>query len=166
MDSINKLLDNCLEIEGLLSLLASGRSSVDSSIHTLLKQKALQLLEDISHIKPNAAMTIQIETQAETTRKPKIDVITEQEETAVNDSQPTIVRNDIIPVELTINDKFRFIKELFGGSQTDLDETLHVISTMSTLAEIQSYLYDDLCMDPNNESVEYFISVVSSKVVK
>lgn len=163
MDSINKLLDNCLEIEGLLSLLASGRSSINSSIHSLLKQKASKLLDDISNFTPET----QIESKSETITESGSEKVTETEPIITsNDVQATIVRNDIIPVELTINDKFRFKKELFGGSQTDLDETLHVISSMSTLDEIQSYLFDDLCFDPNDEIVKDFISVTSNKVVK
>ncbi len=163
MDSINKLLDNCLEIEGLLSLLASGRSSINSSLHSLLKQKASKLLDDISNFTPET----QIESKSETITESGSEKVTETEPIITsNDVQATIVRNDIIPVELTINDKFRFKKELFGGSQTDLDETLHVISSMSTLDEIQSYLFDDLCFDPNDEIVKDFISVTSNKVVK
>lgn len=74
-----------------------------------------------------------------------------------------IVRNDVAPVELTINDKFRFRRELFGNSDVDLAEALQVASQMSSVEEIEDYFYNDLCFDPSDETVKDFIRVVTSK---
>lgn len=73
------------------------------------------------------------------------------------------VRNDVAPVELTINDKFRFRRELFGNSDVDLAEALQVASQMSTVEEVEEYFYNDLCFDPADDAVKDFIRVVTSK---
>lgn len=61
----------------------------------------------------------------------------------------------------TLNDKFRFRRELFRNSQEEFDETLNIISQMSTIEEAQEYIYDDLCWDPANEDVKAFMDVVT-----
>lgn len=74
-----------------------------------------------------------------------------------------VVRNDVAPVELTINDKFRFRRELFGNSDVDLAEALQIASQMSSVEEIEDYFYNDLCFDPANDTVKDFIRVLTSK---
>jgi len=61
----------------------------------------------------------------------------------------------------TLNDKFRFRRELFRNSQDEFDETLNVISQMSSITEAEEYIYDDLCWDPDNEDVKAFMDVVA-----
>lgn len=61
----------------------------------------------------------------------------------------------------TLNDKFRFKRELFRNSQAEFDETLNVISAMNSLAEAEEYFYEDLCWDASNEDVKAFMEVVA-----
>lgn len=61
----------------------------------------------------------------------------------------------------TLNDKFRFRRELFHDSQEEFDETLDVISGMSSFAEAEEYFYNDLCWDPVNPEVKAFMETVS-----
>lgn len=60
----------------------------------------------------------------------------------------------------TLNDKFRFRRELFRGSQEELDDAINVISQMTTVAEAEEYVYDDLCLDPANEDVKAFMDII------
>ncbi len=60
----------------------------------------------------------------------------------------------------TLNDKFRFRRELFRDSQEEFDDSLKVISEMSNVGEAEEYVYDDLCLDPENEAVKAFMDVV------
>lgn len=61
----------------------------------------------------------------------------------------------------TLNDKFRFRRELFRNSQQEFDDTLEIISGMSSLDEAEEYFYEDLCWDPDNEHVKAFMEVVA-----
>lgn len=60
----------------------------------------------------------------------------------------------------TINDKFRFRRELFRNSQEEFDETLDVIAQMNTFDEAEDYFYNDLCWDADNEDVKEFMETV------
>ena len=60
----------------------------------------------------------------------------------------------------TLNDKFRFRRELFRDSQEEFDDALRVISGMSDVSEAEEYVYDDLCLDPDNEDVKAFMDVI------
>ncbi|MDE6065717.1 MAG: hypothetical protein K2G27_02730 [Duncaniella sp.] len=61
----------------------------------------------------------------------------------------------------TLNDKFRFRRELFRNSQEEFDDALNIISQMSTIEEAEEYIYDDLCWDPENEDVKAFMDIVT-----
>ncbi len=62
----------------------------------------------------------------------------------------------------TINDKFRFKRELFGNSDAQYVETIDVLSAMTSLDEIEEYIYDDLEWDRDNEDVKAFIEVITN----
>lgn len=61
----------------------------------------------------------------------------------------------------TINDKFRFRRELFRGSDEEFKETLDVIASMSSMDEAEEYFYNDLCWDADNEDVKEFMAIVA-----
>ena len=61
----------------------------------------------------------------------------------------------------TLNDKFRFRRELFRGSQAEFDDALNIISQMSTIEEAEEYIYDDLCWNRDNEDVKAFMDIVT-----
>lgn len=62
---------------------------------------------------------------------------------------------------LTLNDKFRFRRELFGGSDEELNDTLDLISSMRSIEEVDEYLFDDLAWDSGNAVVKEFRSIVA-----
>ena len=174
MKSIEEIFDESLEIEGLLALLVTGKSQFDSSIYDLLSGKVTTFYNDImalskipqiySH-KIDDDSAIADSTVFEEVGDSEVLAPSAQFEQTVVTS-PKLTRNDVMPVELTINDKFRFRNELFGGNQNDLDETMQVISTMSSFDEVQAYLYDDLCLDPNSDVVKDFVATIHRMICK
>lgn len=61
----------------------------------------------------------------------------------------------------SINDRFRFSRELFRGSQQEMNEAIEALSQMSTAEEAAEYIYDDLCLDPDNEEVKAFMEIIT-----
>lgn len=61
----------------------------------------------------------------------------------------------------TINDKFRFRRELFGNSETEFADTLNLVSAMGSLAEAEDYFYGDLEWDADSEEVEAFMEIIT-----
>lgn len=60
----------------------------------------------------------------------------------------------------TLNDKYRFRRELFGGSDSDFSQTIGLIVQMNSYEEARNYLLHDLCWDSRNEAVEDFLTII------
>lgn len=85
------------------------------------------------------------------------DVVTDQKAT-----EPAPAQAAELPV-FTLNDRFRFIRELFKGSNQDFNDTLRLVSSMSSADEVIEYLSDDLCLDPENPDVADFTAIVTQR---
>lgn len=64
----------------------------------------------------------------------------------------------------TINDRFRFRRELFGGNDSDFSETLHLLADMDSYAEAEDYLYNDLMWDSANPAVADFMEILEQNM--
>ncbi|MDE5648234.1 MAG: hypothetical protein K2I57_10525 [Muribaculaceae bacterium] len=62
---------------------------------------------------------------------------------------------------LTLNDRFRFRRELFGGSDTAMKAIMSVIATLPTLDAAMHYLTDEQGMDVESEEVCYFLEIIA-----
>lgn len=61
----------------------------------------------------------------------------------------------------TINDKYRYIRDLFGGSQANFEEAVANIKRLGSLSDAYSYLLDDLAWDADNETAAEFLNLVA-----
>lgn len=61
----------------------------------------------------------------------------------------------------TLNDRFRFRRELFGNNDNEFADALNLVSAMNTLSEAEEYFYDDLGWDDSNDEVKEFMSILS-----
>ena len=87
----------------------------------------------------------------------------QNEEVPAKEETTVATMNDVAPLELTVNDKFRFRRELFSNSDVDLADALQVASQMSTPEEIEDYFYNDLCFNPEDEVVRDFMRIVTKR---
>lgn len=62
----------------------------------------------------------------------------------------------------TLNDKYRFRRELFGNSDAAMNDTLDVVAAMHSADEAEDYLYNDLGWDASQDDVKDFMAVVKS----
>ncbi|WP_290452974.1 hypothetical protein [uncultured Muribaculum sp.] len=61
----------------------------------------------------------------------------------------------------SLNDRFRFKRELFGNSDSDFTDTINLIEAMATLSEATEYFYEDLEWDPENAEVIDFMQIIT-----
>lgn len=61
----------------------------------------------------------------------------------------------------TVNDKFRFKRELFGNNNIEFTESLNLVQTMRTFDEAEDYFYNDLQWDSESEDVMEFMSIIA-----
>lgn len=62
----------------------------------------------------------------------------------------------------TVNDRYRFTRELFDNHTSAFDAALVRINALGSLGEAYDYLLNDLEWDPENEAVKDFINIVSN----
>lgn len=65
------------------------------------------------------------------------------------------------PVTLTLNDKFRFRRSLFGGSDQQMTDTLAIIAGISSADDLTDFITNDLCWDPEDPEVVDFLAVAT-----
>lgn len=199
------LMDNCLEIEGLLSLLIQRGDKVPEHLFSLLENKSENLFKGIKGLKPAefhpiSLPEIQIAESAgfEETEdadvnpdvssaiKPNTDPEVEKGDiqkieteecsedneiqnqvTADNENKtiepPVECVNSILPLKFSLNDRYRFRRELFNFSDEEMDEAIQAVSAMNSMDDVEDYFYNDLCWDPENPDVRDFIAVVASR---
>ena len=61
---------------------------------------------------------------------------------------------------LSLNDVFRFRRELFGGNDRDYRASIDIIDSYTTFEEAEDYLLNDLQWDASNPVVEEFMDIV------
>ncbi len=175
----DSLLDLCLEIEGLIALAEYKKTQVSESVYNLLRSKTAALhaavcgmgsCSDAGHAgEPEAdtdsdAVAESAELEASEDACMGCGVVEPEEHGKENFAEESrVVRNDTMPVEFTINDKFRFRRELFGNSDADMNEALQIISGMSSREEMEDYLFNDLCWEAENPVAKEFMDIASSR---
>jgi hypothetical protein len=81
------------------------------------------------------------------------------------ESDGSVVNQRSTPVSsltkaIGINDKFRFIKELFGGDSDLYNETIKRLDTTGSLISAISYIESNFSWDKNSDSVKQLISLI------
>lgn len=183
------MLNLSYELEGLITLLINRGDAASPQIEKLIAEKAAAL-SAMAAGAPVAETVAAPSCPPAYVPKEKEDEKAELQETAeaaaeeqLDDAEPEapvrpvaetgiqdekisldekIARESVsdIRTAFSINDKFRFRRELFGNSAADYDDALEVIAAMSSLDEAEDYFYNDLCWEPDNDNVKDFMEIV------
>ena len=60
----------------------------------------------------------------------------------------------------SINDTFRFRRELFGNSAADMSDAINLVIAMNSYEEAEDYFYGDLKWDPESDEVKEFMEII------
>lgn len=60
----------------------------------------------------------------------------------------------------SLNDRFRFRRELFGNSDIEMTDTLNLVEAMTNYAEAVDYFMSDLQWDEENPDVADFLAII------
>lgn len=64
----------------------------------------------------------------------------------------------------TLNERFRFIREVFGGDAVDFENTLHVLEDFDNTDEVADYIYNEMMLDPADRAVADFVTLVQNHI--
>lgn len=62
----------------------------------------------------------------------------------------------------SLNDTFRFRRELFGNSAAEMTDALHVVEAMHSFDEAEDYFYGDLGWDRESDDVKEFMAIIKN----
>ncbi|MDE7026263.1 MAG: hypothetical protein K2O88_10385 [Paramuribaculum sp.] len=188
-DNYEQMLDVCFEIEGLLSLMIKREDDVPERVEALLKHKVACLSQFCGMVDSEDDKLVQ-NTELEESENANLpeskDVpMVEDEHASVNIESACDTTVDIVAnvaksenmadstindkpesIALTLNDKFRFRRELFGNNAAELSDALDVVNAVNSQAELDDYFYNDLCWDPENPDVKDFMAIASARFNK
>ncbi len=140
----------------------------------------------VAHLKEDAPVCV-VDVEAADTPEAATDPVVKPEESESIDDEETVdeeetvkagtpdttvgmtdvVINDILqPTTLSLNDRFRFRRELFDYSDEDMDEAIKIASAMSSAEEVQDYFYNDLCWDESDPNVVDFMRIITARFNK
>ena len=94
---------------------------------------------------------------------------TEANEKASDDSEPLRLdeklqrsRSKDLKSAFSLNDTFRFRRELFGNSAAEMTDALHVVEAMHSFDEAEDYFYGDLGWDRESDDVKEFMAIIKN----
>lgn len=87
-----------------------------------------------------------------------------------NNSQPVIRVENALTQQaafnfakaFSINDKYRFIREIFDNSAPAFNNAIDMVGTMQSLDEAYDYFLNDLGWDADNEAVSDYLVIVAN----
>lgn len=161
MSSLKEMLDLIYEIEGLTEL-AIRRDPVPEAILPLIADKTFLL----NALAQALNTRVQDGQQDDKTTHSDIDIDGAHDHTNTESLPPHIKgapksgAADDIKKYFSINDKFRFRRELFINDADEFSRTLDMIMKMASYEDAEEYFYNDLQWDPENEEVMAFMTKV------
>ena len=179
--SISHLISLNVELEGLLRVLSErdslhARSALKAKFENyaeLLKEFLENPAEpEIAHVTEAAdklaaeATHVEVkdqeaqETEDESSLDAAEDIIAKHEEQ--ERKQPGCKTQ--LNKAFTLNDRFRFRRELFAGNDADFADTLTLLSDMDSYDEAADYLVNDMMWDKDNAAVRDFLAILAQNM--
>ena len=94
---------------------------------------------------------------------------TEANEKASDDSEPLRLdeklqrsRSKDLKSAFSLNDTFRFRRELFGNSAAEMTDAIHMVEAMHSFDEAEDYFYGDLGWDREADDVKEFMAIIKN----
>lgn len=158
MNNIDQLIEKNIEIEGLLRVLR-GRPNAEAQ--NMLRQafdSYAALMEQFLKVPDQS----DVSDVSDVSDQSDVSDVSDQSEEAATVSPRE--QNVKLLKAFTLNDRFRFRRELFEGNDSDFSDTLTILSGMDSYAEAADYLYNDMMWDANNASVSDFMAILAQNM--
>lgn len=171
------LLDKIYELEGLVHL-ALKRDDASEDFLRLISDKGMQigeitkgLTEQVSHdtVIPEIVNPVfsldEYSIDEEEFREGGNEIISQPTEKEDDNLSPlfqkmTTSEDQRGKLVFSINERFRFRKELFDNSDADFNNTLALVASMEDYEEAEDYFINEEGFDKNNKAVRDFLEVL------
>lgn len=175
-----------IEIESLMLLSMDNSNSqqkkevikslIDEKLAALMRLRCLCTDSNLYAVESNEDIAVAIaqnaEFEEEADADDEQDVVnecpngTEKTNTEVNKPEEIVSLSDIdypfSNVRFTLNDRFRFTRELFHGDNEKYNKAVAAIHTMHDVDQVKDFLAEIMDVDQSNEAYEELIQVLES----
>lgn len=135
------------------------RSRLDS-----LYQELSLLSEPASVIKPHEQIE---ETPEEKEEKIEADIVKPVISEVVSSVDSPLFVSDLLKTDLrhsiSLNDSFRFTRELFGGDSDKMNRVVKTVDAMTSYDEAISYVLSEIILDETNDAAVDFIELLKKR---
>ncbi len=147
LEEIKNLKDKIYELEGLLELAQLREDKIEELTPLILSRLSL--------LQPEAAPIpkSQPEPAAAPTPDPAPVIAVERPERSEREKPAAPI--------FCLNDRFRFRKTLFGGSEAEFADAMKTIAEMDSYEEAEQYFLDSYNWDPEDPEVIDFLDILS-----
>ncbi len=97
------------------------------------------------------------------------DVITDAQpaETSVSEENVSLTEPDMVKSKsdrplFCLNDRFKFRRMIFGGSDADFNAAIDKLSSLETYEDAEDYFFNDLGLDAESAEVQEFMTIIKS----
>lgn len=177
-NNLRELLDKIYELEGLVHLSLKREEAIPDFLRLIVKKghevgNLCTALEDDENktLVPESEITNESQSSSLfTLEEYSIDENTADEKSELQDTE---INDSIIEefapksfqkgkLVFSINDRFRFRKELFANSDVDFNNTLALVASMEDYEEAEDYFLNEEGFDRNSPAVAAFLSIIKN----
>lgn len=177
-NELEQLLDGIYELEGLVHL-ALSRDDLPADLRRLIARKGEMLSSLVSGMyagEEDKPLEYSLSPETEVLENPEItesyfreeSSVTEPEEREDNREMPVEEKGEMKTdgaapkgrLVFTVNDRYRFKKDLFRGSDADFNNTLALVASMESFDEAEDYFLNELQWDAGSAEVGDFLDVI------
>lgn len=127
------------------------------------------VLDDEPTAEPDAETPNVADETEDVEAEDNIEEETEANEKTSDDSEPLRLdeklqrsRSKDLKSAFSLNDTFRFRRELFGNSAAEMTDALHMVEAMHSFDEAEDYFYGDLGWDRESDDVKEFMEIIKN----
>lgn len=127
------------------------------------------VLDDEPTAEPDAETPNVADETEDVEAEDNIEEETEANEKASDDSETLRLdeklqrsRSKDLKSAFSLNDTFRFRRELFGNSAAEMTDALHMVEAMHSFDEAEDYFYGDLGWDRESDDVKEFMAIIKN----
>lgn len=153
---INQIKDRIYEAEGLLELLQLRPEKL-AELHPLIDARiseASSLLSELSSV--DTAPLSEPETRHETEYVAELESAEPVAETVSLHSAP----KSKTPPTFCLNDRFRFRRTIFAGSDAEFKATMEHLATLDSYSEAEELFIQDMGLNPEDQDVVDFMAII------
>lgn len=161
------LLEKAIEIEGIIRILRDGHPSPET--YALLKRKTAELSAEVATLQPQRQVAESIDTSTEpddiilsfdTAEEPLAASATGTTFSGNKEKERSASERKCLKSIFSLNDRYLYSRELFGGDMKMFDATLGFIEGVENFSDIEDYFYNELEWDPDNSVATSFIDTL------